>query len=306
MTGVFIYLAACVLSGFCSGSETAFSASSRVRIAAAGRKARTALWFLDDPSRYLVASLVGTNVGTVVASSVGHSWGGGLGGEWEILFAFFTALFLLVFSEIVPKHLALFRSDAATIAAAPVLRLIRGLLYPLIAAATAASRLISGPSEQNRFFESREEIRGLLVESGGRQGRLASSVIALGNTGVGRYARSLESYPSVDTSCARKDAVNRLMESGEDFLLVWEEPGVTLLGAVRASSLVRWTGTGSITSIVTGLPYFSSDFPALKILPQLWRSRAVAGVILDDRGQPALLITPAVILSHLLPEEAVE
>jgi len=306
MTEALAYLAACLLAAFCSGSETAYSTVSRVRLVAAGRKGRRALWFLDEPSRYLVTALVGTNVGVVLASNVGHSWGAELGGAWNFVFAFLTAAFLLVFSEIVPKQLALFRSDAVSMASAPLLQLVRVLLFPLIAAASFMSRLISGPSSQSRFFESREEIRGLLISSGGRQGRLASAVISLGNTGVSDYARSLWDYPSVDAGCSREDAVKTLIESGEDFLLVWEEPGTTLLGSVRGSVLVRWDGKGSITSKVSGLPYFNPDFPALKILPQLWRSGATAAVILDRRGQPASMITPAVLLSHLIPEETGE
>lgn len=306
MSEALTYLAACLLSAFCSGSETAFSAASRVRIAASGRKGRSALWFLDDPSRYLVTTLVGTNVGVVLASNVGHSWGADLGGVWNLVFAFFTAVFILVFSEIVPKQLALFRSDSVSMSAAPALQVVRILLFPLIAAASFMSRLISGSSGQSRFFESREEIRGLLVSSGGRQGRLASAVISLGNTGVGNYARALEDYPSVDASCSKEEAIKKLTDSGEDFLLVWEEPGTTLLGTVRGSVLVRWDGKGSITARASGLPYFNYGFPALKILPQLWRSGSTAAVILDSRGQPARLITPGVILAHLIPEDTGE
>lgn len=302
MIEVAVYAAACLLSAFCSGAETAFSVASRVRIAAAGRKAERAVWFLDEPSRYLVTTLVGTNVGVVLASNVSHAWGASLGGAWNLLFVFFTAVFILVFAEILPKQLSLFRSNSISVVSAPFLNLIRILLYPLIAAASFMSRLISGSPGQGRFFESREEIRGLLASSGGRQGKLASAVISLGNTGVGQYAETLEHFPSVDASCTKKEAVRVLNESGEDFLLVWEEPGATLLGSVRGSVLVRWDGRGSITGIASGLPYFGADFPALKTLPLLWRSGATAAVILDSRGQPWKLITPAVVLSHLIPE----
>lgn len=303
MSGVIIYAAACVLAAFCSGSETAFSAASRVRTTAAGDKGKRALWFLNQPSRYLVTTLVGTNVGIVLASSVGHSWGSDLGGFWNFAFAFFTAVFLLVFAEIVPKQLALFRSNTVSMTAAPVLQLVRVILYPLIVAASFMSRLISGSAGQGRFFESREEIKGLLVSSGGRQGRLASAVISLGHTGVGDYARSLEDFPSVDSSCSKSEAVKILTESGEDFLLVWEKPRTTLLGSIRGSVLVRWDGEGSITRKASGLPYFNATFPALRILPQLWRSGATAAVILDSRGQPSHLITPDVILANLIPED---
>ncbi len=303
MNAVVTYLSAWVLSMFCSGSETAFSASSRVRVAASGKNNSRALWFLARPSRYLVTTLVGTNVGVVLTSSVAQGWGASLGGPWKFVLAFLTALFLLVFAEMVPKQLALFRSNAITMASAPVLNMIRIVLYPLIAAASFVSRLIAGPGGGGRFFESREEVKGLLVSSGGSQGHLASAVISLGHTGAGAFASPLSDYPSVVSGCTREEAIRVLRGSGRNFLLVWEEPGVTLTGAVRGAVLVRWNGEGSITSIVSGLPGFTRSYPALRILPELRRSGAVAAVILDERAQPAGLVTPGALLTHLIPDE---
>lgn len=303
MTGVLLYISAWVLSMFCSGTETAFSACSRVRVAASRKNSTRALWFLGKPSRYLVTILVGNNVAMVLASSIAQGWGASLGGAWKLVFAVFTALFLLVFAEMVPKQLALFRSNVITVASAPVLNVIRVMLYPLIAVASFVSRSISGDSEEGRFFESREEVKGLLVSSGGRQGHLASAVIALGHTGVGDFSRPLSDYPSVAAGCTRQEAVTVLRNSGRNFLLVWEEPGVTLTGAVRGAVLVRWNGEGSITSIVSGLPSYYPSYPALRILPGLRRSGAVAAVILDGMGQPSRLITPGAILTHLIPDE---
>lgn len=304
MSEALVYIMACLLAAFCSGSETAFSAAGRIRIMAMGKRGGRALWFLNKPSRYLVTTLVGTNVGVVLASSVGHGWGAELGGIWEFLFAFFTAVFLLVFAEVIPKQLALFRSDSFAAGSAPVLQILRIILYPIIAAASSISGLIAGTEGEGRFFESRKEVNGLLLSAGGRQGRLASAVISMGEVPHEDYSCALKGFPGVDASCSRERAVRVLRESGEDFLLVWEKPGITLAGAVRGSKLVRWDGTGSITRLVHGLPYYHSDFPVLKMLPELWRSRSPAAVLMDMRGQPGRLVTPTMILARMIPESS--
>ena len=303
MINFLLFAAASILAAFCSGSETAFSAAGRIQIAARGKRGERALWFMNKPSRYLATTLVGTNIGVVLTSSISHGWGVELGGSWEVVFGFGTALFLLVFSEITPKQLALFRSNRLSVAAASPLYLFRILMYPLIAAASAISNLVAGSGATGRFFESREEVRGLLRSAGGRRGRLAWSVLSMAEVAVGSYSRDLTDFPGVDSGVDKEQAVTVLMDSGENLVLVWEEVGVTLIGAVKRSSLVRWNGEGSITRISVGLPYFDSRTAPLKVLSELWRSGARAAVLLDDNRQPVKLVTAEMILTHLIPEQ---
>ncbi len=249
MSEIIVYLLACALAAFCSGTETAFSAAGRIRIAAKGRRGKPALWFLNRPARYLVTTLVGTNVGVVLASSIGHGWGAGRGELWEYISAFFTAVFLLVFAEVIPKQLSLFRSDTTAVLSAVPLRIIRYLLFPLIVLASSVSGLIAGRDKRGRFFESRKEVRGLLVSSGGEQGRLAAAVLAMSEAPFEEYSIPLNECPSVKTSAERNEAVGVLLDSGEGFLLVWEKKGSALAGIVRGTDLVRWDGTGAITRL---------------------------------------------------------
>jgi len=302
MMSFLLFAVASVLAAFCSGSETAFSAAGRIQIAARGKRGARALWFMDKPSRYLATTLVGTNIGVVLTSSISHGWGVKLGGSWEVVFGFGTALFLLMFSEITPKQLALFRSNRLSVAAASPLYLFRTIMYPLIAAASAISNMVAGSGTSGRFFESREEVRGLLRSSGGRRGRLASSVLSMAEVSVASYSRELTDFPGVDSGVDKEQAVKVLIDSGENLILIWEEVGVTLVGAVKSSSLVRWNGEGSITRISVGLPYFDSRTVPLKVLSDLWRSGARAAVLLDDNRQPVKLVTAEMILTHLIPE----
>ncbi len=302
MISFFAFLAACSLAAFCSGSETAFSAAGKIQVTARGKRGERALWFLEKPSRYLATTLVGTNIGVVLTSSISNKWSVEMGTGWQILFAFITALFLLVFSEITPKQLALFRSNTFAVGAAPFLYLFRMIMYPLITAASGISNLVTGSGGEGRFFESREEVRGLLHSSGGEKGKLASSVISMAHTEVSKYSVKLVDFPGVDVTVQKKEAVKTLISSGENLILVWEEIGVTLVGVVKSAVLVRWNGEGSITRISVGLPYFDSETPPLKVLSELWQSGARAAVLLDSEGQPESLITAEMILDHLIPE----
>lgn len=303
MISFLVFMGACALSAFCSGLETAFSVAGRIQVAAQERRGVRALWFMEKPSRYLVTTLVGTNIGVVLTSTISHNWGAELGGVWEVVFAIGTALFLFLFSEIIPKQLALFRGNRLSVAAAPALYLFRIIMYPLIVAASGISRLVAGSDSSERLFESREEVRALLRSSGGRKGRLASSVIRMAETSVGTYSRELSDFPGVDSGVEKKQAVEVLLKSGDNMVLVWDKLGVTLVGAVKSSTLARWNGEGSITKISVGLPYFDKETTPLKVLSELWRSGAGAAVLLDDNRQPANLVTAEMILTRLIPEQ---
>ena len=303
MISFILFTGACFLAAFCSASETAISAAGKIQVAARGKKGARALWFMEKPARYLATTLVGTNIGVVLTSTISNGWGVEMGGIWQLLFAFATALFLLVFSEITPKQLALFRSNSFSVIAAPVLHIFRMIMFPLIATATAISNMVAGSDSNERFFESREEVKGLLLSSGGRKGRLASVVISMADTFVSDYSKELTGFPGVDSAVTKKDAVELLIDSGENLLLVWEKIGVTLIGAVKSAALVRWNGEGSITRISVGLPYFDGRTPPLKVLSELWRSGARAAVLLDETGQPSNLVTAEMLLTYLIPEQ---
>lgn len=303
MISFLLFLGACTLAAFCSGSETAFSAAGRIQITARGAKGARALWFLKKPSRYLATTLVGTNIGVVLTSTVSHGWSAKMGDVWQILFAFGTATFLLLFSEITPKHLALVRSNKLVVVIAPVLYIFRIIMYPLVVSASAISNLIAGSKSSERFFESRAEVRGLLRSSGGGKGVLASSILNMAEVAVSMYSRKLKDFPGVNAGADKNTAVEELLHSGEDLILVWDNMGVTLIGVIKSSALVRWNGEGSITNIAVGLPYYDQQTTPLTVLSELWRSGGGVAVLMDENRQPVSLITAEIILSHLVPEQ---
>ena len=303
MIDYILFVSAYILAAFCSGSETAISAADRVQIAARGKRGKRALWFIENPSRYLATTLVGTNIGIVLTSSISNRWGTQLGGIWEAAFIFFTAISLLVFSEITPKHLALFRSNFVAVKASPILYFLRVVFYPLIITASFISNLIAGSSNTGRFFESRKEVQGLLQSAGGTRGQLAATVLNLAEMPIRNYSKSLTGFPGIDSKASRAEAIDLLLESDDDFILVWEEFGVTLQGVVESSALMRWDGLGPVSNIAIGLPSVEIKISPLALLSLLWQSGARAAILLDDNQQPEKLVTAESILNHLIPQE---
>ncbi len=301
-----VFLLAVALSTVCNVTETAFSAAGRIRAAAAagtGRPlARLAAWFLRDPARYLTTTLVGTNIGVVLASSIASGWVAGLRPFFTTLQVFATAGFLLVFAEIVPKQNALARADSLTGPLSPVLVVLRVLFFPLIYSAGFISGLIAGRPSINRFFESRGEVRSLLEMAGGHEGRIAWEAIELGERSILPHARPISEFPFITLGSSRQHAVQRIIESGSDFLLVFEGEGRTLSGILESRTVLKSSGAWNPGRMLTGIPAYPEDAVPLKVLLDLWRSGAGAAVVLDERGQPGGIVVQGDVLDCLIAE----
>lgn len=126
-----------LLSGLFSGSETALVSISLARAEALNREGRagaTALYRLkSDPSRMLIAILIGNNVVNIAASAIATvlatRWLGHLGPG--IAVGVLTAL-ILIFGEITPKSLATRYSERISLVIAPLLVGFMRAIYPLV------------------------------------------------------------------------------------------------------------------------------------------------------------------------------
>jgi len=126
-----------LLSGLFSGSETALVSISLARAEALNREGRAgaaALYQLkSNPSRMLIAILIGNNVVNIGASAIATvlatRWLGHLGPGVAV--GVLTAL-ILIFGEITPKSLATRYSERISLAIAPVLLGFMRAIFPLV------------------------------------------------------------------------------------------------------------------------------------------------------------------------------
>lgn len=296
-----------LLTAFSSGTETAFSAASRIRALARARegdpRASRTVRFMKNPERYLTATLVGTNVGTVLCSSLAAGLAEATGEPWiETLTAIAVAVVILVFAEVIPKHAAFAFRDTVVDRVAFPLSVTRVLFYPVVLVAGWLPRLLIGRGGSSRFFESREEVRSYLHSEGDEAGRDADRVLDLGSATADQHMRPLERYPSIPADISRAEAVRVALAEHAKFLLVFEQGGRSMAGMVRTSALLRQSGEWNLSRIIEGLPYFERNAFLGKVLYDLRRAGAPAGVIMGASGQPEGLIDSGLIVDAIIGE----
>lgn len=159
------------MSFFFSGSETAITAASRSRIyqlaKSGSARARMVEQLSAEKERVIGVILLGNNIVNILASTLAASVLIQLFGEAGIAYSTIAmTAAVVVFSEVLPKTLAILRPDPFALFVAPILRPIVTIFAPVTlgvqALVRAILRLFGITPDQGRDVTGHEEIRGTL------------------------------------------------------------------------------------------------------------------------------------------------
>ena len=299
-----LFVLAVILATFSSGAETAFSAASRIRALSRlreGRKwSRLSLSFIENPRRYLTTTLVGTNIGIVLASIITSRFAEGTNIPWlEPVLIVFLSFFMLIFAEMLPKHLMLVSREAVVSSLALPLLVLRAVLFPVILIADSLSSLIVGRRIDSRVFESKSEILGLLADSSSDTGPIAERILRMNDIRIGNVMRKLKEIPVTRIGETRNSVFEKLIDTGYPFVLVCEQDNETLRGYTDGNSLLK-SGSMLDGDGIEGIPYFEEGEDLISVTTKLRKSAAPAGIVLGRTGQPAGIAILGDIIDSLL------
>ncbi|NOQ23637.1 MAG: DUF21 domain-containing protein [Candidatus Aegiribacteria sp.] len=299
-----LFVLAVILATFSSGAETAFSAASRIRALSRSREgrkwARLSLSFIENPRRYLTTTLVGTNIGIVLASIITSRFAEGTDIPWlEPVLIVLLSFFMLIFAEMIPKHLMLVSRETVVSNLSLPLLLLRIVLFPVILIADSLSSLIVGRRVDSRVFESKSEILGLLADSSSDTGPIAERILRMNDVRIGNVMRKLKAIPVARIGETRDSVLEKLIDSGYPFVLVCERESDTIRGYADGNSVLQsdsmLDGNG-----VEGIPYFEEGDDLISVTAMLRKSSAPAGIVLGRTGQPAGIAILDDIIDSLL------
>ncbi len=133
---VLILIVLLIISGFFSGAETAFTATSARTYLDAKRGDKRAIILLKLKSRMerlIAAILLGNNFVNILASSIATSVLIGLFGKAGVVYAtLIMTMMILIFAEILPKTIAVKYADVIAVRIASFMRVLLFMLMPII------------------------------------------------------------------------------------------------------------------------------------------------------------------------------
>lgn len=316
-------------AAFFSGSETALTAVSRGlmhRLAHEGsRRARDVNQLVADRERLIGALLLGNTFVNVLASSLTTSLLQNKFGPRAVFVAtVLMTIVLLVFSEVLPKTLAIARTDRFALAVARPVRAVVTVLAPVVGSVQfIVWRMLSmfGVSEKKPepVLPAHEEIRGAVYlhhKEGGveREHRnMISGVLDLPDLTVGDVMIHRRNMAILNADAKLADAVKDLVATNHTRIPLWRDQPENIVGILHTKDLIRAVLRGrerpeeiDLVSLAVP-PWFVPETMSLEEqLAAFRRKRTHFALVVDEYGGLQGLVTLEDILDEIfgdIPDE---
>jgi CBS domain containing-hemolysin-like protein len=305
-----------ILSGFFSGSETAFMSANRVRIRELAnegdKQAERVDLLLEDQTKLLTTILIGNNLVNIAASAIATSIAITIFGSKGVGIATgFVTLVILVFGEITPKSLGNNNPIEYAKLASIILLWLEKILYPVILLFTLLIKKVIGEDKMiSSAFISEEEVRrfvnvseeeGAIKES---EKEMIQSVFEFDDIVVKEIM-----VPRIDMVCISKDAsidelVDLAVEKGHSRIPVYEESIDDIIGLIYVKDLLQLLQKGkenlTLEDLIKPIYFIPESKQINKLLKEMQNRREHMAVILDEYGGTSGLITIEDLLEEIV------
>ena len=313
-----------VVSGVFSGSETAITATGKAKaqaLAQAGnRRAGTLVALLGDRERLISTLLLGNNIVNILAAALATDVLLRLFGDAGVVYA--TAIMtvlIVIFSEVVPKTVAIRHHDAVALRIAAPLRALVFLFRPLTTAIGWVVRLVLRglriPTSAGDVVSASQQLRGI-IDALGAGGELAKhahdmldGVLDLEHVGVEAVMTHRGRLAALDAEMTVTDAVARLKDEPFSRYPVYRGSSDQIVGILHLrdllGALVAADRAGQKVGEVMREPWFVPETtPLRKQLEQFRQKKTHMALVVDEYGDLQGLVTLQDILEAIVGEVA--
>ncbi len=313
-----------VLSAFFSGSETAFTAASRVRLHAHEKegnlRARQVNRIREQKDRMIGALLLGNNLVNIMASALATSVLIKMFGEAGVIYATFVmTLMVLIFAEVLPKTYAFHHADSMSMRIAPLVRAIIFIFAPITEAVTwivrGVLRLFGVDISKVMAGSHLELLRGAIEMHEGpeqetnEQRAMLRSILELSEVDVEDIMIHRKNVTMLDIEDTTENIVEQVLESPFTRLPLYRENQDNIVGVLHAKLLLKELrkAGGEIGSInlsnVMMAPWFIPESTTLSEQLQAFRARKEHfAIIIDEYGSFMGIVTLEDILEEIVGE----
>ncbi|MGB8602142.1 MAG: HlyC/CorC family transporter [Rhizomicrobium sp.] len=319
------------LSAFFSGSETALTAVSRGKMLQlekdGSRAAGNVNKLMHSRERMIGALLLGNTFVNILASSLATAvFEHKLGHKAVAIITLVMTLLILVFSEVLPKTLAIVRTDRFALTVAGTVRKVVAVLGPIVVTVQfLVWRLLRLIGVQHHVTQSAElahdEIRGTVylrhqegtVERESRD--MISAVLDLSDLTVSDVMCHRKNMVTISADRPVPEIVRALTTTQHSRIPVWRDQPENIIGVLHTRTVVRTvlTNRGSLSGIdidkMIRPPFFVPETTSLEELLASFRERrSHFALVVDEYGVILGLVTREDVLDEIfgkLPDEGV-
>jgi len=318
---VIIGIALClILLAFTSAADAALSAISRHRLnllqEEAAPRAAIVARLLADPYRFKASILLVNAAAIITATAFTQYLTRGLTLSWRLTALALLLVLILVFSEALPKALALRNpAQAAQVLAgpmamlgwllAPLLSLIGFVIGPIV-------RALSGHNISKLPLVTEEELR-LLVNVGEEEGliepderEMIEGIFSFGDTLVREVMIPRVDIVALDESASLEEALELVITHGHSRIPVYRDTIDQIIGILYAKDMLPWLRAGQRDKSFADLlrpPHFVPETMKVDALLKDLQARKVhLAIVVDEYGGTAGLATIEDLLEEIVGE----
>jgi len=307
------------LSAFFSGTEIAFVAANRLRVEMRARRSgflgRVVTFFFKSSPRLLTTTLVGNNIAlvifsTVMAIALAQPLSGLIQGESPqmIVQTLITAIVVLIIGEILPKTIMQETATRAVFFLALPLAMTYVILLPLIALVSWTSQLIVkalGGSPDGLTQFSRRAMEQMIEENLERgsidldaeETEMITNVFELHAKRVKECMTPRIDIAAISENTTLEEMRQKCIDSGFSKIPVYRDNIDTIVGIAFAYHL--FDNPASLSDIVQPAQFVPESKPAKELLRQFRDTHRSIGIVIDEYGGTAGLITREDLLEEL-------
>jgi len=316
----FFGLAICLmLSFFFSGSETALTAISRMKVqlrAEQGdRMSQKLLVLLDKPDRMITTILIGNNIVNILLPTLLTIIA--INYNWDIAIATIVlTIAIIIFGEVLPKTIAVTFSDRIAYIVSPVIAFLVQILTPvtfLIAKFTNVFiRIISNGAVKEATL-TKEELR-TMVDIASTEGTFEED--------ESERLKGVLDFPNKDVQDVLEThrtevvgiSIDATYEEARDIILehyytrypVYEESMDQIVGMFYSKTLIEWSmdPTLELHEIIDREPLFVvQSISVEKVFKQMLAKKKHMAIVLDEYGGTLGIITHEDIIEEMIGQE---
>ncbi|MCL5267822.1 MAG: hemolysin family protein [Bacteroidetes bacterium] len=315
MLEIIVFSLSLVLIACFEGAETSFVSSDKVALIVDRHttfRFKSAFFFLQNNELFFATVVVATNLFMTLFSLAA-----------EILFhenmhldmpivLLLTTVVGFLFGELIPKSLALERSETAAKILMPVVNSFYIVARPVVKLTAKVSTLVAGiffsPSSKPAIFQRRDVYRFLGNSvGGGYLDKIESDMIRKLIANAGLPVRNI-AVPRTDIVAARLgtgiNKVRELLEkTGKTKVVVYDSSIDNIVGVVYAKDIFR--EVEKIDQLVGDVLFVPENISVIDLLDEFRTEKIYIAILIDEFGGTSGLVTSSDVMELFLGEVAI-
>ncbi|MDH5723814.1 MAG: HlyC/CorC family transporter [Alphaproteobacteria bacterium] len=311
-----------LLSAFFSGSETALTAASRVRLLSREKEGNVRAGMVnrirEQKDRMIGALLLGNNMVNILASAIATSVFIRLFGDAGVFIATLVmTLLVLIFAEVLPKTYAFHHAEAMSVRIAPIIRVIIIIFAPITETVTWVVRQVLklfgvdiskvGAGSHLELLRGAIEMHEGPEEETQEQRAMLRSILDLGDVDIEDIMVHRQYVNMIDSDAPVKKIVDEVLESPHTRMPLYKDDNDNIVGVIHVKHLLRELrdAEGDINKIniksIAMKPWFVPETTALFDQLQAFRERKEHfAVVVDEYGAFMGIVTLEDILEEIV------